>query len=409
MKLTQYIADLLHKNNCVIVPDFGGFIANYQPAVIDELRQKIYPPSKHVLFNNNLISNDGLLANFVAQKINTTYTNALSQINADVEQWKIDLLKGKRIEIGEIGFLYSENQQLKFEQNKSYNLLLSAYGLSEIKFITPIEDKKEIQPHQKVTVRTKKVERPKKQKTSIKALPIQDAVIQVESTEKQKSTLNQVVHFGPKKRKKNWKYMVAACALPLLFYSYWIPMNTNVLETGNVKISDFNPFGHQVNKSYSKRDNTSFKEIEPQTNKTWSDLIENINPNVNVYNYQLDEDLYIPVLLSNSVDGVSNLTSDFIEEVNDNNVDTVLEPLNETVNAISSNKNIHLISGCFSEKHNADVFVKELKSKGYPAHIVDKNKGLYRVSAQSFKYKSEAKSFKNKLSNDGYSSWILKK
>jgi cell division protein FtsN len=96
------------------------------------------------------------------------------------------------------------------------------------------------------------------------------------------------------------------------------------------------------------------------------------------------------------------------EEDNANNFETVSEPINNTDNTNSAN-NIHLISGCFSEKHNADVFVKELKSKGYSAHIVDKNKGLYRVSAQSFKNKSEAQSFKNKLSNDGYSSWILKK
>lgn len=408
MKLTQYIADLLHKNNCIIVPGFGGFIANYQPAVIDELRQKIYPPSKQVLFNNNLLSNDGLLANFVAQKINTTYTNALKQITADVERWKVDLLKGGRIEIGEIGFLYSENQHIKFEQNKSYNLLLSAYGLSEIKFITPIEDKKEIKAQQKVAEINKKVERSKKQKTSIKVVPIQDIVSPVESVAKQKSTPTKVVQLESKKRKKNWKYMVAACALPLLFYSYWIPMNTNVLETGHIKASDFNPFGHQINKSYSKRVNVSFQEIKPQTSKTWSDLIKNINPNVKVYNYQLDEDLYIPVMLSNSVEEESSKTEVLVED-NINNVETVSEPINEIINDNNSIKPVHLISGCFSDKHNAEVFVKELNSKGYLAQIVDKNKGLYRVSAQSFSTTSEAKSFKSKLSNDGYSSWILKK
>jgi cell division protein FtsN len=187
-------------------------------------------------------------------------------------------------------------------------------------------------------------------------------------------------------------------------------MNTNVLETGNVKVSDFNPFVHQVNKSYSKRDNTSFKEIEPQTNKTWSDLIENINPNVNVYNYQLDEDLYIPVLLSKSNQNKETTEIKYtynIESEVDNTHNKTKTTLQTEEN--TSTENIHLISGCFSEKQNAETFVKELKSKGYNAHIVDKNKGLYRVSAQSFSSKSEAKSFKHKLSNDGYSSWILKK
>ena len=69
MNLSKYIVDLLVKNNCVIVPNFGGFIANYNPAIIDELRHKIYPPSKRILSNPNLLSNDGLLANYVSTQV----------------------------------------------------------------------------------------------------------------------------------------------------------------------------------------------------------------------------------------------------------------------------------------------------------------------------------------------------
>jgi hypothetical protein len=38
MELNKYISDLLRKHNCVIVPDFGGFVANYRSAVIDKVR-----------------------------------------------------------------------------------------------------------------------------------------------------------------------------------------------------------------------------------------------------------------------------------------------------------------------------------------------------------------------------------
>ena len=406
MKLTQYIADLLLKNNCVIIPDFGGFIANYQPAVIDELRQKIYPPTKHVLFNANLVSNDGLLANYVAKQIKTTYADALSKINTDVELWHQDLKAGKRIEIGEIGFLYSENQQIKFEQNKTYNLLLSAYGLSEIQFITSLKEDKKVESAKKDKTTTRKtgtsIENTTKKRTPLKVVPIQEAVIAVEvKKDENKKSSTKVVKLEPKKRRKNWKYVAVACAIPLLFYSYWIPMNTNILNTGNIKVSDFNPFGHPSQQIYASRDDKHFNPIEQPKNKTWNELIEHISPNVKVYNYQLDENLYIPVLLSNS-----HQAKDI------DNVDVEVNQPNEKVSkkVITNNvvtEKVHLISGCFSDKHNAEMFVAELKSKGYNAHIVDKNKGLYRVSAQSFSSKSEAKSFKQKLADDGYSSWIL--
>ena len=61
MELSGYIGDLLQKHNCVIVPEFGGFIANYKSAVIDTVNNRINPPSKSVLFNPNLVNNDGLL------------------------------------------------------------------------------------------------------------------------------------------------------------------------------------------------------------------------------------------------------------------------------------------------------------------------------------------------------------
>jgi len=398
MNLTQYIADLLLRNNCVIVPEFGGFISNYHPAVVDELHQKIYPPSKQVLFNVNLNSNDGLLANFVANKINTTYPNALKLIKADVEFWKTNLKKGSRINIGEIGFLYYDNHQIKFEQNKSYNLLLSAYGLSEIKFL----------PSNKVDEPVVSKSKEKTLKVTTKAKPIRPSTLEkVVSKVETKPNLKKqraeakVVILAPKKRKKNWKYIAIACAMPLLFYSYWIPLNTNVLETGNIKSSDFNPFAQQVEKIYTKR-SSLLTQVKSKSVKTWEQLTEKINPSVKVYNYQFSDDLYIPVLLSHT-----NNQEEIIAESKKN--DEIKTNDTKVNHKKQSKQNIHLISGCFSDKQNAESLVEELKLKGYDAHIVDKNKGLYRVAAQSFTLQSDAKSFKDKLSSDGYSSWVLKK
>ncbi len=76
MKLQEYISSLLKEHNCVIVPEFGGFVANYKSAVIDDFRKKIHPPMKSILFNPHLTNNDGLLGNYVSQEQKIQYSDA---------------------------------------------------------------------------------------------------------------------------------------------------------------------------------------------------------------------------------------------------------------------------------------------------------------------------------------------
>ena len=61
ISVEELIGDLLLRNNCVIVPSFGGFVANQSAAIIDYRNGIITPPRKSVLFNRQLINNDGLL------------------------------------------------------------------------------------------------------------------------------------------------------------------------------------------------------------------------------------------------------------------------------------------------------------------------------------------------------------
>ena len=62
----KYIVQLLRHLDCVIIPDFGGFVAQYKTASLDGVTG-YSPPSKQILFNINLKNNDGLLANKIAR------------------------------------------------------------------------------------------------------------------------------------------------------------------------------------------------------------------------------------------------------------------------------------------------------------------------------------------------------
>src|SRR5688572_21606230 len=123
MKLENHISNLLKQHNCVIVPNFGGFIANYESAWINHSCLFIYPPFNQVLFNGNLTQNDGLLANELVQTMMISYADALAKISVEVKYWRKHLEAGDRIELNEIGFLFLQNGQVVFEQNREVNLL----------------------------------------------------------------------------------------------------------------------------------------------------------------------------------------------------------------------------------------------------------------------------------------------
>ncbi|MEX1001955.1 MAG: SPOR domain-containing protein [Crocinitomicaceae bacterium] len=398
MELEKYIADLLRRHDCVVVPSFGGFVANYKSAEIDRFRNKIHPPSKSVLFNPHLISNDGLLGNYVAQKIEVDYPQALQLIAERVENWITAISEGGRVEIGEIGFLYQENGTIHFEQSRDVNLLLEAYGLSSIDFVsfTAKESEKVTETLEKEEKRTVIQAVKKENKASEKeVLPKVDQQkkkqenIQLNTTEeisevKEEQTLVQQESV-PHKTHPLWtvlKYTAAAAIVPILFYSYWIPMETDALETKSIQFSDFNPIQKQKQKVYSKRSaplDTIFTDLA----KNWDELTENIQSEV--YNFEVTDDFYVPVLLKET----TNETEDF-------------------GNTEISGK-YHIISGCFSVKKNALNKISDLQSKGYSAAILDRSNGLHRVTAGGFKNRRDAKDALEKFKNSGQSGWILKK
>jgi len=376
MNLSKYIAELLVKNNCVIVPNFGGFIANYNPAIIDELRHKIYPPSKRVLFNSNLLNNDGLLANYVSTQISKTYSESLVLIDEASARWKIQLNNGARVSIGEVGFLYESDNKIQFEQNREFNLYLGAYGLSAVNFVSLTEESAKSEVLEQVES------------------PIEIAAV-AHSEIKEVNKKEAIVVALPNRTRKNkrWKYLAVACILPVLFYSYWIPMETYYLDSGNIQMADFNPLHKKANKIY----NTRFEKNEIDFETIESSGLDKVNllaSTVQFYNYQFTDELYIPVNLN-------RVKLDKTEVVNST-------PEVEINSKLTENR-FHLIAGCFGDKNNADLLVKDLMSQGYSSIILDKNKGLYRVSVQSFDSKIKATQFKSKLSSNSISSCLLVK
>lgn len=136
-KFIEYISDLLFLHDCVIIPDFGGFICNYKSAYIDENSGLICPPSKEILFNRNLTHNDGLLVNWIACKEDISYEKATTQLMLFCEDLKIRLNQKQRVAFGDIGVFFTDRRfNIIFEAGK-YNFFAETYGMEPLEITVP--------------------------------------------------------------------------------------------------------------------------------------------------------------------------------------------------------------------------------------------------------------------------------
>ena len=89
--LFRHIEYLLLRHDCVIVPGLGAFISASRPAKIDMQEGKILPPSKSLMFNQSVATDDGLLANSFARKTGMKFEEARQAVVHEVNDIKVCL------------------------------------------------------------------------------------------------------------------------------------------------------------------------------------------------------------------------------------------------------------------------------------------------------------------------------
>ena len=146
MTIANYINDLLYRYDCVIVPDFGGFVTNRIGAKINMQSHTFYPPTKQITFNSHLKHNDGLLANYIASSENISFEKAATAISLSVIKWKNEL-QSSAIEIDNLGVLsLNEEKQIIFEPNTTVNYLTTSFGLSSFESSSVARAKAQVKP-----------------------------------------------------------------------------------------------------------------------------------------------------------------------------------------------------------------------------------------------------------------------
>jgi hypothetical protein len=383
VSVEQLIGELLLRHNCVIIPSFGGFVAKQAPAVIDFKSGVMTPPRKSLLFNRQLINNDGLLIAEFAVANSIQYNQATDTVQQLVGKWNDQLRKGFRITIDKVGFLYFDSEKnICFEQDRFFNLLLESYGLGKVHFLT----ESDVQLAQKTTIERAISGNDSNEKQPAILFDTEKIVAETVGAAETKV----IEHSATRSKTKAWRYVAAACLLPIAFYSFWLPMRTNVLESGMLSIKDFNPFYKSQEGTYEKEELDKLEKREAYT--SLEESVANLPSDVTVYSYQYDEDLYIPVRLP----ATSNGSAQELETV-------------QLRNADQSTLACQFIVGCFGSEENANNLVSALKTEGIDAYVYDESNGLKRISAGGSATEAGLQTLISNVEAKGFDGWVLKK
>ncbi len=130
--LAKHIETLLLDNDCVVVPNFGGFIAHYQSAYFDEKTSTFFPPQRIIGFNPKLIMNDGLLVQSYMQALDTDFSDANLHIENEVDELKDQLYRDGNVNLANIGSLSCNSDgSIHFVAADKIIDTPSLYGLSD--------------------------------------------------------------------------------------------------------------------------------------------------------------------------------------------------------------------------------------------------------------------------------------
>ena len=167
-ELAKHIASLLLENDCVIIPDFGGFIAHYMPAQVNAEEHIFLPPMRVVGFNPQLRINDGLLAQSYMSVYGTTFPDAVKKLKLQSKELTATLHETGSMELENVGELrYSIRGQYEFIPFDNRLTTPSLYGFDSFK----MQEIKDL--HEEIKVETEQVIQPVNKPISVET-PIKE-------------------------------------------------------------------------------------------------------------------------------------------------------------------------------------------------------------------------------------------
>lgn len=382
---SRYIKELLYYNDCVILPGFGAFISKYKPAEIDAQSNSFIPPSKEIVFNNQLIHNDGLLINYICIANNLSYPDAKLKVSDYINSLYSQLFQFDSVEVSELGkFTLDAKCNVLFEPQLSSNYLPDSFGLSSFSF-------QQFEVHAEIS-------------------DAPEAVVKVPG--KLRSLFS------------NSYFKAAIIAVPVIVAFLFLSIRTDFISSLREKYLAVNAMINDTIEDFKK---FSSQDIYDNPLSMEASILRMTNKrNALYYEEPSSGKKKIPdsesKMHENQIDSTKNISDDSSEETPKAIIDSEKENIKDVVadnikkiNAKPEVKEVqtkgiyHLIAGSFSNKGNADAFENKLGNMGYNTGIIRQKNGLYSVSVNSYNDRNIAESelYKINSSKKDFTVWIL--
>lgn len=281
-ELERHIEILLLSNDCVIVPDFGGFMAHHVDARYDGRDNMFLPPLRTVGFNPQLKMNDSLLAQSYVEAYDISYPEAIDRLANEVAEIRQRLENEGKYEINNIGTIYlNEDGNYTFEPCEAGILTPNYYGLGGFDMLPLSTQENEPTVTLEKTNSTniaENIEINQEEKQAEPVVALQNAtansVFDVNDDDEKPSAEFILV-------KKSWlRNLAAACIAIIAFFAISTPLRTPNVQTSKIDTGMLTRImpkelvtqnTHQTKLASKAENSEKVLKINPETNKDAND------------------------------------------------------------------------------------------------------------------------------------------
>lgn len=137
--IIEHIEYLTTCHDCVTIPGWGAFIANYSTAHYNEAEGVMKHPCRAIGFNASVSHNDGLLAQSLMRREGMNYDDAMRFIGDSVTTFRQQLAMDNEVSMGRLGYFHrNQNHHPEFVPFDHDNTTDQYFGLADVD-IRPVE------------------------------------------------------------------------------------------------------------------------------------------------------------------------------------------------------------------------------------------------------------------------------
>ncbi|MBR5841065.1 MAG: SPOR domain-containing protein [Bacteroidaceae bacterium] len=382
--LARHIELLLRDNDCVILPDLGGFIACDTPAYYVSEEGTYYPPSRSVSFNAAIKMNDGLLAQSYMKSYQVDYARANYMIEVATEELLDTLDEEGMVTLSGLGTLRQDvYQTLHFTPEESGIDAPVHFGLGSL-LIRTIDQ---------LTHPTEEIRKPKVRAKRAK----------------------RAIHL--RIEKETLRHMVSTAAVFLLLLMMAIPTGTHqTTDIASLRLTDMivSPLTSNTETTNVSPEVMTTEAIEPEETIA-SEESENIattdEGTPTCETSEAEETSQSEAIDPQSQESINTEESADNEAIETEHTTPTKEnaPAPTPVTIAASNKTYHIIVASLPSHRGADETLEQFAAKGYTNVTIVERDDRVRISLAQFADKDEANEYLKELrqQEDFQNAWLL--